>query len=72
MKFLHDVDHLGAEHPHRVQLGHEQGEELEGGGGGELPVQLLQDQHLHVLQLRQGAAAVCSDDKFVQTQWPGI
>ena len=47
-------------------MGEDQGEELEGGRGGELPVELLQHQHLHVLELGQGEAAVGGHHQSVQ------
>ena len=53
-------------------MGEDQGEELEGGGGGELPVELLQHQHLHVLELGQGEAAVGGHHQSVQGQRPRV
>ena len=49
-----------------LQLGEELGEEVQGGRGGELPPQFLENQHLHILKLGEGDAAVSEDDQLVQ------
>lgn len=67
---LHQPQQRGGEA--RVQLGQQQGEEVEGGGGGELPLQLLQHHHLHGLQLGQAAAAVRGHHQLVQGQRPRV
>ena len=70
---------LLADHPGQVrggvaglQLGDQLPEEVQGGGGGQLPAQFLQDQHLHVLQLGQGDAAVREDDQLVEGERPRV
>ena len=52
-------------------MGQEDGEELERGGGREVPVEPLQHDHLHVLQLLQAHATVCGDHQLIEAEWSG-
>ena len=55
-----------------LEVGEDVREEVQGGWDGQLPPQFLEDQHLHVLELRQGDAAVGEDDQLVEGERAGV
>ena len=60
--FQHLWRHLGGGQEAGGELGQDRGQEVSR-GGGQVPGQSLQHNHLHVLQLLQAHAAVSGDHK---------